>query len=113
MEDTISITPTIIRRRDEDTEVVAHVPDEDALLVFRGEEDAEKFRTTTGVYPAEEGYEAVRADARDLARVCILHGFKQVCMPEPWTGSSAWNVDTYAIERPAGRVTLSVRGQPF
>lgn len=95
MEGTIHIEPTIIRRRDEEVQVVANVPDDNALLVFRNEEDAGRFRATTGRYPADKGYEAVYMDARDLARTCIQHGFTQVCMPGPWTGTRESGADFF------------------
>jgi hypothetical protein len=91
VESTIYIEPTIIAKRDEDAdkEYVMHVPRENALVVFRSEEEVEKFRAHTGLHPASEGYEAVYVDEVELARACIRHGLEKVAMPEPWTGTSA------------------------
>ena len=81
------IQPTIIRllEEDEDLEGVAHVRAENALIVFRGEEEAEAFRADTGQYPAEEGYGLVGVDPIGIARTCLRHGFDAVCVPDaPW-----------------------------
>jgi hypothetical protein len=87
---TIYISPTIIAKRDadEDKEAVMYVGSENALVVFRSEEEVEKFRDYSGLYPSSKGYDAVGVDEVALARVCVRHGFQRVCMPEPWTGTS-------------------------
>ena len=89
MESTQYLEPTIIVMRDEDEEGVAYVGRENALLVFRSEEEVEKFRDETGMYPASEGYEAVAVDEAEIARTCIRHNLSRICIPEaPWTGTT-------------------------
>jgi hypothetical protein len=83
------IQPTIIVMRVEGEEGVAYVERENALLVFRSEEEVEKFRDETGIYPASEGYEAVAVDEAEIARTCIRHNLSRICIPEaPWTGTT-------------------------
>ena len=98
MESTIYIEPTIIARRDEDAdkEYVMYVGSENALVVFRSEEEVEKSRTYSGLHPASEGFEAVAVDELGIARTCLRHGLEKVAMPEPWTGTS--DVEFFALE---------------
>ena len=58
----------------------------EALLVFRGEEDAEAFRRATGRYPASAGFKAASLDQEGISGVLAMHGLDVVAMPEPWTG---------------------------
>ena len=89
MERATHIQPTIIVMRHEDREGVAYVGRENALLVFRSEEEVEKFRDETGMYPASEGFEAVAVDEAEIARTCIRHNLSRICIPEaPWTGTT-------------------------
>ena len=89
MESTQYLQPTIIVMRGEDAEGVAYVGRENALLVFRSEEEVEMFRDQTGMYPASEGYEAVAVDEAEIARTCIRHNLSRICIPEaPWTGTA-------------------------
>ncbi len=60
--------------------------DRRALLVFRDEGEAEKYRAATGGYPASEGWRPVGLDHQDLANVVALHGCTHVAMPRAWTG---------------------------
>ena len=89
MESTQYLEPTIIvRRDDEDRESVAYVGAENALIVFRSEEEAEKFRGDTDMYPAAEGFETVAVDEVEIGHTCVRHGFDRVCLHGPWTGTS-------------------------
>jgi hypothetical protein len=89
VESTQHLEPTIILMRGEDAEGVAYVGRENALLVFRSEEEVEKFRDETGMYPASEGYEALAVDEAEIARTCIRHNLSRICIPEaPWTGTT-------------------------
>ena len=92
-EDLIHVTPTIIHR---DTHTAAVVEHEDgrALIVFRSEEEAEKYRRHTGKQPEEEGFKPVAVDLEDLANIIRLHDCTHVAMPEPWTGNGL--VDFFA-----------------
>lgn len=91
MEETIYVTPTIIRRvdRGERTLTVVDVPEEEtgerALLVFMNEDQAETFRAETGRYPASEGFEVGAVDLDGLEVICAVWGFKRVALrgPEP------------------------------
>jgi hypothetical protein len=65
-----------------------YVGSENALVVFRSDEEVEKFRDYNGLHPASEGFEAAAVDEVEIARTCLRHGFDKVCMPEPWTGTS-------------------------
>lgn len=90
MESAAYIQPTIIVMRVEGEEGVAYVGRENALLVFRSEEEVEKFRDETGMYPASEGFEAVAVDEAEIARTCIRHNLSRICIPEaPWTGTTS------------------------
>jgi len=89
VESTQHLEPTIIVMRVDDEEGVAYVGRENALLVFRSEEEVEKFRDETGMYPASEGYEAVAVDEAEIGRTCIRHNLSRICIPEaPWTGTT-------------------------
>jgi hypothetical protein len=57
-----------------------------ALLVFRSEEEAEKYRSTTGNYPETEGFKAINVGYEELADLVEIHDCTHVAMPEPWTG---------------------------
>jgi hypothetical protein len=98
VESTTIISPHIIARRDEDTdrEYVMTVGAENALVVFRSEEEVEKFRDYSGLHPASEGFEAVPVDEVGIARTCLRHGLERVCLPEHWTGTSG--VDFFDLE---------------
>jgi len=98
VETTTCIRPTIIARRDRDAdkEYVMCVERVLALVVFRSEEEVEKFRDYSGLHPASEGFEAVAVDEVEIARTCLRHGLDTICMPEPWTGSSG--VDFFGLE---------------
>ncbi|MDP9476808.1 MAG: hypothetical protein M3R38_14170 [Actinomycetota bacterium] len=84
----IHITPTIIYRLDRGVIAAAVVEHEDgrALCVFRSEEEAERYRTSTGKYPESEGFKVVCANHEALKTLLELHGCTHVAMPEPWTG---------------------------
>ena len=88
MESTTFVRPTIIARRDAAKEYVMYVARENALVVFRSEEEVEKFRDHSGLHPESEGFEAVVVDEIQIARTCFRHGLTNVCLPEPWTGTS-------------------------
>jgi hypothetical protein len=91
VESTVYISPHIIARRDEDAdeEHVMTAPSENALIVFRSAREVEKFRASSGRYPASEGFEAIGLDHVGIARACLRHGLERVAMPEPWTGDNA------------------------
>ncbi len=89
VEDTIYVTPTIIRRvnHGERTLTVINVPDEEtgerSLLVFMNEDQADAFRADTGRFPASEGFEVGAVDRDGLEAICAVWGFKRVALREP------------------------------
>lgn len=92
------IYPTVIYHMTSDgdghTAAVAEIEDGRALIVFRNEEEAEKYREYTGKYPASESFKPVSLDHEALADVMKLHGCTHVVMPEPWVGRGG-GVDTF------------------
>ena len=91
VEEAIIIRPTVLYRAQRSSEegtteeaVTARHLDGHALVLFRNEEEAEKFRADTGKYPQEEGFEAVHVDLMDLARLVVRHDCSHICMPEAW-----------------------------
>ena len=94
-EDTVYIRPTILCRLDRGTlaTVTADADDGRAMVVFRDEEEAERFRSATGRYPESEGFKPVTLSHKNLEDVLRMHGCSHVAMPEPWTGEG--NVDRF------------------
>ena len=91
MQDTIYLTPAIIKRvsHENKTLSVVSVPHEDsgqqALVVFMNEEQAETFRANTDRYPASEGFEVGTVDLEGLKAILAVWGFEHVALwgPEP------------------------------
>jgi hypothetical protein len=110
VEDTIYVTPTIIRRvsHAERTLEVMHVPEaetgERALLVFMNPEQADTFRADTGRYPASEGFEVGAVDLDGLEAICAVWGFQRVALrgPEPEAVSFVDVEEFVAMLEPAG-----------
>ncbi len=102
----IHITPTIIHRAyagpdvaHEFTHGVATVEKPEkgrALIVFRSQEEAEKYRSATGKHPKEEGFRTATLDLEELGHVLEEHGCTHVAMPEPWTDDLSGGVDFFA-----------------
>ena len=89
MESTTYLDPTIIARRDDEgKEGVAYVDGQNALIVFRSKDEAEKFRDYSGLYPASDGFEAIPVDEAEIGRTCVRHDLRRICVPEPWTETS-------------------------
>jgi hypothetical protein len=88
MQDTIQVTPTLIRRVLPDKIEIADVPSADgqrALLVFIDDEQAEAFRRETGRFPAPEGFVAQATSLEGLKAIQLVWRFPRVAMrgPEP------------------------------
>lgn len=66
-----------------------------AMIVFRSEEEAGKYRAATGNHPEAEGWRPVPLDLPALSDILELHGCSHVAMPEPWTGTGG--VDFFAV----------------
>ena len=96
----IRIRPTVIVRDREGDETLGFVTtfegEGEALVVFRGPEDAFRFQAYAGRYTLEEGYIAVSMDHLALDALLAREGIGYVAMPERWTGK--------------GRVDLFTRG---
>jgi hypothetical protein len=93
MQDTIQVTPTLIRRVLPGKIEIAGVPSEAAgageagraLLVFLNEEQAEAFRRETGCFPASEGFIAQATNLEGLKAIQLVWKFPRVALrgPEP------------------------------
>ncbi len=101
----IHITPTIIHRAYAGPDVThefthgvatAEKPEKGrALIVFRSQEEAEKYRSATGKHPEEEGFRTATLDLEELGHVLEEHGCTHVAMPEPWTEDRSRGVDFF------------------
>ena len=92
MQETIQVTPTLIRRVLPDKIEIADVPSaggKRALLVFLNEEQAEAFRRETGSFPASEGFIAQATNLEGLKAIQLVWKFPRVVLrgPEPDTVS--------------------------
>jgi hypothetical protein len=67
-----------------------------ALIVFRSEGEAEKYRSATGNNPEAEGWRTVPLEPWQLSDVLAMQGCTHVAMPEEWTGKGG--VDVLAAE---------------
>jgi hypothetical protein len=87
-EDYVHIRPTILCRMDRGTLQAATAKRRDGhtMIVFRSEEEAERFRSHTGLYPESEGFKPVALSHKHLEGVIGMLGCTHVAMPEPWTG---------------------------
>ena len=88
MQDTIQVTPTLLRRVLPNKIEIADVPSEGgqrALLVFLNEEQAEAFRRETGSFPAAEGFIAQATNLEGLKAIQLVWKFPRVVLrgPEP------------------------------
>jgi hypothetical protein len=90
-EDTVYIRPTILCRLDRGTLATVTVDADDgrAMIVFRSEEEAERFRAATGQYPESEGFKPVALSHKHLEDVIRMLGCSHVAMPEPWAGEGS------------------------
>jgi hypothetical protein len=107
--DLIHIVPTILYRMERGLQAAATVEPEAgrALLVFRNEEEAEKFRADTGKHSEAEGWGPVALDLGDLQNVLKMHECTHVAMPEEWTGEGG--VDFFEASDFIGMLEESVR----
>jgi hypothetical protein len=93
MQETIQVTPTLIRRvlpdKIEIADVASSVAEGRALLVFLNEEQAEAFRRDTGRFPASEGFVAQATNLEGLKAIQLVWKFERVVLrgPEPDTVS--------------------------
>jgi hypothetical protein len=97
---TLTISPTVIVRLDEREEklgvvTVGEGPDE-AVIVFRGPEDAFAFRRMSGKYTEAQGFVVIGMGRDSLAKLLDKWGLCRVAVPERWTGSGG--VDLFSAE---------------
>jgi hypothetical protein len=69
---------------------------DEALLVFRGPEDARAYQEATGNHGRGEGFEIVGMAREAVEALLEQHGLSRVAMPEPWTGTG--RVDLFTAE---------------
>ncbi len=96
--DTSIIHPTVIVRVDDGEGtwgvVTAGKGEDEALIVFRGPEDAWAFQERNG-YSAAEGFAVVGMEHPAISALLDKQGLHLVALPEEWTGSSEASVDTF------------------
>ena len=85
MEDTVLITPTVIRWVGPDKLGLVGMERDGkwALLVWRSPEQAEAFRSETGSYPEAEGFAVVDVDLEDLRAFIDVWEYKHVALRGP------------------------------
>jgi hypothetical protein len=95
-----TLEPTVLYRMDpeHDRQSTATVPTAygEALIVFRGPEDAQGYQRTTGKHTDEEGFKPVSLSGEEISGVLDIHGLSVVAMPEPWTGEASSGVDVFS-----------------
>ena len=98
--DTSTIAPTVLVRLEGDEFGVVTVGGEagEALVVFRGSEDARAYQRTSGKHTADEGFEVVGLGMAALEAMLDKHGLSWVAMPEPWSGEAGDLVDFFTRE---------------
>ena len=92
------LRPTVILRPDDSGigVVTAGEGEREALIVFRGPEDAHGFRTEAGKYTAAEGFLLVGMGHEALASLIDLLGVRLVAVPgSPYTGGAEGGVDAF------------------
>jgi hypothetical protein len=92
------ISPTILYRVGQRTleAVTVNARDGHIMLVFRSEEEAEKFRSHTGLYSEAEGFRPLGVDHEQLAAFLWAHECTHVAMPEAW--ATEGGVDRFEAE---------------
>jgi hypothetical protein len=104
----VIISPTILYRRGRGTleAVTVNRGDGHTMLVFRSEEEAEKFRSHTGLYSEASGFRALSVDHEQLRAFLEAHGCTHVAMPEAWTAQGG--VDRFEADAFIGMLEESV-----
>ncbi|MEJ7873368.1 MAG: hypothetical protein WKF67_14000 [Rubrobacteraceae bacterium] len=90
-EDTHVIRPTVLVRLDEEEGTLGVVTsgkgEEEALIVFRGPEDAWAFQERNGRYSAAEGFSVIGMEPVAVSALLDKQGLGNVALPEEWTGT--------------------------
>lgn len=98
----VLIRPTVILRLDEEEETLgtATVRKDgmEALMVFRGPEDAFAFQRQAGKHTAAEGFEVIGMGRDGVAALLGKHGLDHVIMPERWTGGADASADVFTAD---------------
>jgi hypothetical protein len=107
-EDTVHIEPTILYRRGRGTleAVTVNARDGHTMVVFRSEEEAEKFRSHTGLYSEDSGFRTLSVDHEQLAAFLEAHECTHVALPEAWVMEGG--VDRFEAEAFIGMLEESV-----
>lgn len=94
------LAPTVIVRLLPDClgVVTATQDGKEALIVFRGPEDARGYQRTTGKHTEAEGFKLIGMSEEAVVAVLDTHELSWVLMPEPWTGDAVSGVDLFARE---------------
>jgi hypothetical protein len=94
------LAPTVLVRLEADAYGVVTVGsgEDEALLVFRGRDDARAYQRTSGKHTEAEGFEVLGLTDKALAAMLEKHGLSWVCLPGPWTGDSYGGSDLFAGE---------------
>ena len=107
-EEEVTIRPTILYRvRPGAMEAVTvNRGDGHTMIVFRSEEEAEKFRSATGLYSETEGFKPLCVDHEQLAAFLEAHECTHVALPEAWTNEGG--VDRFGASDFIGMLEESV-----
>lgn len=100
-ESTFVLAPTVILRLDAEGTlgvVTAGEGPKEALIVFRGPEDARGYQRTTGKHTEAEGFKLIGMGEEALVALLDKLGLSMVAMPEPWTGDASSRVDLFSRE---------------
>lgn len=98
--DTSTIYPTVLVNADHGEKTLGVVTavegEQEALVVFRGPNDARAYQQTSGKHSAEEGFELIGMSRKALSALLDKQDLSWVALPEEWTGSGG--VDFFTSE---------------
>ena len=99
-EDTFTLAPTVLIRVHPDSigTVTVTRGEKEALLVFRGPEDAWGYQRTTGKHTAAEDFHTIGMTDEALSAVLDKYRLSWVAMPEPWAEDGSAGVDLFTRE---------------
>ena len=89
---TFVVYPTVIVDSGTLEVVTAGEGEDEALVVFRGPEDARRFQEHTGRHAPADGYKLIGMTHEAVASLLKRYGLRYVAMPEPWTGEGRVDV---------------------
>ena len=104
MTDTFTLEPTVLVRTAPGAPgearlgfVTAGKGAEEALIVFRGPEDARGYQEDSGKHTAAEGFQLIGMTPDAIESLLEVLDVHRVAMPEPWTGGQG-RVDLFDRE---------------